>query len=94
MIFALLHTAGFLSSIEAVMNSRTPQGAGAWVISLNTIPAVALPAYWVMGRSTFNGYGKERQKDESELSQANSCYFAAEAVFYTSLVSTFCFCCI
>ena len=64
---ALLHIAGFLSSIEAVMSTRTPQGSVAWVISLNTFPSVALPAYWVFGRSKFNGYVKARQVDDSGL---------------------------
>jgi len=66
-LFVILHIAGFLSSLEAVMGTRTSQGAVAWVISLNTFPAIALPAYWVMGRSKFNGYVKARQEDESDL---------------------------
>ena len=65
--FTLLHLVGFFSSIEAVMSTRTPQGAVAWAISLNTFPSVALPAYWVFGRSKFNGYVRAWQKDESNL---------------------------
>ena len=67
-LFIVLHIAGFISSIDAVMSTRTSQGAIAWVISLNTFPSIALPAYWVLGRSQFNGYVKARQEDESELS--------------------------
>lgn len=67
-LFMVLHIAGFISSIDAVMSTRTSQGAIAWVISLNTFPSIALPAYWVLGRSQFNGYVKARQEDESELS--------------------------
>ena len=67
-LFMILHLAGFASSIDAVMGTRTSQGAIAWVISLNTFPSIALPAYWVLGRSQFNGYVKARQEDESELS--------------------------
>lgn len=71
-LFSLLHIAGFICSIEAVMSTRTPQGAVAWVISLNTFPALALPAYFVMGRSKFNGYVKARQEDDSDLSHIAS----------------------
>lgn len=67
-LFMVLHIAGFVSSIDAVMGTRTSQGAIAWVISLNTFLSIALPAYWVKGRSQFNGYVKASLEDESELS--------------------------
>ena len=66
--FMALHVAGFFSSIDAVMRARTSQGAIAWVISLNTIPIVSLPSYWVLGRTKFQGYVLARQQDDSELS--------------------------
>lgn len=65
--FLLLHVMGFFSSIDAVMGTRTSQGAIAWVISLNTFPIVSLPAYWIFGRSKFQGYVVARQQDESAL---------------------------
>lgn len=55
-IMALFHVAGFFSSILAVMTTRTSQGSIAWAISLNTFPYLAVPAYWVLGRSKFEGY--------------------------------------
>ena len=51
-----MHTLGALSSIQAIMSTRTPQGAIAWAVSLNTFPYVAVPAYWVFGQSRFDGY--------------------------------------
>ncbi len=39
----VFHVLGFLSSIHAVMSTRTSQGAIAWVVSLNTFPYVAVP---------------------------------------------------
>lgn len=68
LLFLVLHIAGFFSSIDAVMSTRTSQGAIAWVVSLNTFPLIALPSYWVLGRSEFNGYVKARQEDDSDLS--------------------------
>ena len=41
----VFHVVGFLSSVHAVMSTRTPQGAIAWAVSLNTFPYVAVPAY-------------------------------------------------
>ena len=42
--------------ILAIKSSRTPQGATAWSIALISLPFVALPLYWVFGRSKFHGY--------------------------------------
>ncbi len=72
MVFAalvvLFHTMGFVSSIHAVMSTRTSQGAIAWAVSLNTFPYLAVPAYWVLGRSKFQGYVVARRNtdDRSE----------------------------
>ncbi len=52
----VFHILGFVSSINAVMTARTSQGTIAWVISLNTFPYIAVPAYWLLGRSRFRGY--------------------------------------
>jgi len=63
----VFHVLGFLSSIHAVMSTRTSQGAIAWVVSLNTFPYVVVPAYWVFGRSTFQGYVTARQTGDLEI---------------------------
>ncbi|RKX35671.1 MAG: cardiolipin synthase [Verrucomicrobia bacterium] len=57
----LFHLLGLISSVHAVMGTRTAQGAIAWIISLNTFPYLAVPAYWVLGRSRFRGYVTARQ---------------------------------
>ncbi len=53
LVFQLL---GLASSIHAILRTRTPQGAIAWAVSLNALPIITVPAYWVFGRSKFNGY--------------------------------------
>ncbi|MEX2607412.1 MAG: cardiolipin synthase [Kiritimatiellia bacterium] len=58
---------GFISSLHAVMATRTPQGAIAWVISLNTFPVIALPAYWIFGRNNFRGYVVARKEQDAQL---------------------------
>ncbi len=67
LLFLILHIIGFVSSIDAIMATRTSQGAIAWVVSLNTFPLVAVPSYWVLGRSEFKGYVTARQANESGL---------------------------
>jgi len=61
------HIVGALTSIRAILDVRTSQGAIAWVVSLNTFPYVAVPAYWVFGRSDFEGYLVLRRKTKAEL---------------------------
>jgi cardiolipin synthase len=56
---------GFLSSIHSIMSTRTSQGAIAWAVSLNTFPYLAVPAYWVFGRSKFEGYVIARRSNDA-----------------------------
>ena len=41
LFWLIAHTVGALTSVRAVMDTRTPQGAIAWGVSLNTIPYLA-----------------------------------------------------
>ena len=59
---------GIISSVHAVMDTRTTQGTIAWVISLNTFPYIAVPAYWILGRSRFKGYVKAHRASEQHIS--------------------------
>ncbi|MBE7501966.1 MAG: hypothetical protein HS113_17055 [Verrucomicrobiales bacterium] len=68
LLVALAHLVGALTSVQAVMETRTSQGAIAWGFSLNTMPYLAVPAYWVFGRTKFNGYVKKRRADLEETS--------------------------
>jgi cardiolipin synthase A/B len=52
------YVAGALSAINAAMTARTSTGAVAWVIVLLSVPFVAVPAYWVFGRSKFEGFAE------------------------------------
>ncbi len=66
-IMLLFHVLGALSSLDALMSSRTSQGSIAWIISLNTFPYVSVPAYWIFGRSKFQGYVISRRETDSDL---------------------------
>jgi cardiolipin synthase len=70
-----LHVLGIVHVIHAVMHVRTSQGTIAWVISLLTFPYIAIPLYWLLGRTRFEGYVKARRNDDSRMSRlASSIY--------------------
>ncbi|ACL73588.1 phospholipase D/Transphosphatidylase [Thioalkalivibrio sulfidiphilus HL-EbGr7] len=69
-VLVIAHLVGFASSIDALMSTRTPQGAVAWIVSLNAVPYVAVPAYWVFGRDRFQGYMIARRDEDSALAMA------------------------
>ena len=68
-VVALFHILGFFSSIDAVMTTRTSQGAIAWAVSLNTFPYLAVPVYWVFGRSKFQGYVVARRVSDGRTEE-------------------------
>jgi len=61
LFLVIAHVVGALTSVQAVMTVRTSQGATAWAVALNTFPYLAVPAYWIFGRSKFEGYISERR---------------------------------
>jgi cardiolipin synthase len=63
----LLHTLGVLHVIHAVMHVRTSQGTIAWVVCLVTFPYVAIPLYWLLGRTRFSGYVRARRQNDDRL---------------------------
>ncbi len=73
LVLLIAHLLGVVSSFHALMSTRTSQGAIAWIVSLNTVPLVSVPAYWVFGRNKFQGYVTLRQqlaqKSEDELEE-------------------------
>ena len=60
-----LYVVGILHVLHALMHVRTSQGTIAWVISLITVPFLAIPMYWLLGRTRFSRHvGGRREKDE------------------------------
>lgn len=55
-VVVLLHVAGVVAAMHAVMHTRTPQGAFAWALGLVLLPYVTLVPYLYLGRSHFHGY--------------------------------------
>ncbi|QJB57872.1 cardiolipin synthase [Pseudodesulfovibrio sp. zrk46] len=56
LFYTVVEITAIITAIIAVRDTRTPQGAVAWAISLVTFPLLTLPFYWVFGRSKFHGY--------------------------------------
>jgi cardiolipin synthase A/B len=62
-LWLVAHLIGALTSVKAIMEVRTAQGTIAWVTALNAAPVFSVPAYWIFGRSQFQGYVLTRRKD-------------------------------
>lgn len=66
-VLIVAYALGIVSAIDAIMSTRTEPGAIAWSISLVTAPVVAVPAYWVLGRSKFEGYLESFEENQEEF---------------------------
>ena len=66
-VVVTIHFIGLLHVLHALMNVRTSQGAVAWIISLMTLPYIAIPLYWFAGRNRFEGYIRARRHDNNRM---------------------------
>jgi len=58
---------GVVLAVDAVMTVRTSQGSIAWIVSLLTMPYVAVPLYWVFGRTKYYGYIDARRTETRDM---------------------------
>jgi len=63
------YVVGILHVLHALMHVRTSQGTIAWVISLLTIPFLAIPMYWLLGRTRFSKNVGGRRENDSNLNK-------------------------
>ena len=66
---AVIYLLAFVNVFFAIQSSRTPQGATAWSIALISLPFLALPLYWIFGRSKFHGYVEAHRQVEGQVRQ-------------------------
>ncbi|MEI6178783.1 MAG: cardiolipin synthase [Verrucomicrobiota bacterium] len=66
-LIVALEVVGLLHVLHALMHVRTSQGTIAWVISLIAMPYLAIPLYWMLGRTRFSGYVGGRRKMDVRL---------------------------
>lgn len=69
LVWLTLEIVGILHVLHALMHVRTSQGTVAWVVSLITFPYLAIPLYWIVGRSRFTGYVRARRAGDRRLRQ-------------------------
>lgn len=55
------YIAGIICAGVAILRSRTPQGATAWVMALLSFPFISVPFYILFGRIKFEGYHNKRK---------------------------------
>lgn len=60
---------GLLCAALALLRSRTPQGATAWIIALVTIPFITVPLFIMFGRNKFYGYSHLRKLLDKKISK-------------------------
>ncbi len=61
----ILYGVGWMHVLHALMHVRTSQGTVAWAVSLISVPFVAIPLYWILGRTRFSrDIGGRREQDE------------------------------
>jgi len=65
--FAAVQLLGIITSIFALLSTRTSQGTIAWVVTLIAFPWLGVPAYLIFGRTRFNGYVSARVEDEKDF---------------------------
>ena len=65
--YVLLEILAIAAALEAILKTRTAQGAIAWFLSLIFMPLLVLPVYLVFGRRKFHGYSKARRMGNKGL---------------------------
>lgn len=66
-LIIISYVLGLFCAAMAILRSRTPQGATAWVMSLLSFPFISVPAYILMGRNKFEGYNTKRRIMDKRL---------------------------
>jgi len=96
-LLVLLYVMAIASAVEAILKTRTSQGAIAWVISLITMPIISVPLYLIFGRNKFDGYLEKRNAIEADSLrlikrtrgsvQPHIASLATQTSLYTSLLN-------
>ncbi len=74
--YFVIEVIGLLLAADAVMRSRSSQGAIAWFFSLVAMPVIAIPFYLFFGRTRFHGYAEALRDKESLLEDQTAAWRA------------------
>lgn len=67
LFYVVLELLAIAAAVEAILKTRTAQGAIAWSIGLVTMPMLVLPLYTVFGRRKFFGYRRARIRGKHQM---------------------------
>lgn len=56
-----------IASYRALLTSRTPQGAVAWILLILLLPVLGTLAYFVFGLADYKSFERDRQKSDEEM---------------------------
>jgi cardiolipin synthase len=76
-IYLVIEVIGLLLAADAVMRSRSSQGAIAWLFSLAAMPVIAIPFYLIFGRTRFRGYAEALREKELLLEDQTASWRAS-----------------
>ncbi len=63
----LMQALGIFTAVSALLRKQNSQSAIAWALSCLTLPYIAVPAYWILGRDRFRGYVSSFRASHGEL---------------------------
>lgn len=66
-VAGFFYISGIVLAVDAVMTVRTSQGSIAWIVCLLTFPYLAVPLYWVFGRTKYIGYINARRTESKDM---------------------------
>lgn len=66
-LYVLLEIVAIIAAIEALLTTRTSQGAIAWSLFLIMFPILGLPIYFIFGGRKFSGYVNARRSGNQPL---------------------------
>ena len=75
--YFIIEIIGLLLALDAVMRSRSSQGAIAWLFSLLAMPVIAIPLYLIFGRTRFHGYAEAIREKDSLLEDQKASWLAS-----------------
>lgn len=84
-VLPVFNLIGIANALHAVMHVRSPRGTIAWVVTLITIPLLAIPLYWTFGRYKFHGYVKTRREGDQEINVQVKAALASIEPWYVPL---------
>lgn len=61
-IIIFLYLAGFALALNAVFQSRTPQGTMAWMLALTCVPFLAVPIFLLFGKKRIENYDQYEEE--------------------------------